>query len=416
MARRPPDPDEYYRILGLPSGASLAQVRQAYRDLAMVWHPDRFPPDSRLRQKAEAQMKLLNEAYGYLQNVAPRGQWARSNPPGGSSRQRTGGAPRGRRPPPPPPPPPNEGSAPPGHEASHGAPRHARARQTARTALPVVIIVLLAGSLALLTNVTQSNSSSSASAGGARQASVATSPAYANIAAFYQRSSAKESSGQPTQLTPNLVARIQERLAITPTPAPTSSFSQGAGLGAGVKPAATEEPYATPIPWATSTTDNGTQVSPQATSAQPGMTTTAPISPVPSTPAIPASPSQNADYFTLGSTKDEVLAVQGSPSSVVGADWSYGWNTVCFSNGLVSSYANVDGELKARLIPESDVSAAASRGYFTLGSTKDEVLAVQGSPSSVAGAVWSYGFNAVHFKNGRVSSCSNIDGTLRVRS
>jgi preprotein translocase subunit Sec63 len=40
-------------VLGLGLEASADEIHQAYRDLCMVWHPDRFPNESRVRQKAE---------------------------------------------------------------------------------------------------------------------------------------------------------------------------------------------------------------------------------------------------------------------------------------------------------------------------------------------------------------------------
>ncbi len=54
------------RILDLDVTASEADIRQAYRDLVMVWHPDRFDHNPRLRQKAEAKLKLFNQAYTHL--------------------------------------------------------------------------------------------------------------------------------------------------------------------------------------------------------------------------------------------------------------------------------------------------------------------------------------------------------------
>ncbi|RJR34822.1 MAG: tetratricopeptide repeat protein, partial [Deltaproteobacteria bacterium] len=38
-------------------------VKQAYRDLVYVWHPDRFVQNTRLQQKAEAMLKEINAAY-----------------------------------------------------------------------------------------------------------------------------------------------------------------------------------------------------------------------------------------------------------------------------------------------------------------------------------------------------------------
>ena len=55
-------------ILGLKPGASEEEVNQAYRDLANVWHPDRFGGNSRLQKKAEEKMKEINAAYEYIKS------------------------------------------------------------------------------------------------------------------------------------------------------------------------------------------------------------------------------------------------------------------------------------------------------------------------------------------------------------
>ncbi|HEX9729578.1 MAG TPA: J domain-containing protein [Gemmatimonadales bacterium] len=60
-----------YRVLGLPPGASPAEVKIAYRDLVQVWHPDRFAHDERLRRKAEENVRRINEAYEALRAYAP---------------------------------------------------------------------------------------------------------------------------------------------------------------------------------------------------------------------------------------------------------------------------------------------------------------------------------------------------------
>jgi len=53
-------------ILGLKPDASQEEVNQAYRDLAKVWHPDRFVGNPRLQKKAEEKLKEINAAYEYI--------------------------------------------------------------------------------------------------------------------------------------------------------------------------------------------------------------------------------------------------------------------------------------------------------------------------------------------------------------
>ncbi len=75
----------YYQVLGLTAGASLAEVNQAYRDLAFVWHPDRMPPDNqRLYQKALAKLQEINQARDYLRRhvtVSPPAPHCPTPPP-----------------------------------------------------------------------------------------------------------------------------------------------------------------------------------------------------------------------------------------------------------------------------------------------------------------------------------------------
>ncbi|SPD72711.1 hypothetical protein PITCH_A1500025 [uncultured Desulfobacterium sp.] len=60
------DIQQCFEILELDHSASLDELNQAYKDLAVVWHPDRFPNNPRLRAKAEEKFKIINEAYEKL--------------------------------------------------------------------------------------------------------------------------------------------------------------------------------------------------------------------------------------------------------------------------------------------------------------------------------------------------------------
>jgi curved DNA-binding protein CbpA len=61
--------EQYYRILELEPGASPEEVHQSYKDMVLVWHPDRFANHPRLQQKAHAKIKEINEARERLQAV-----------------------------------------------------------------------------------------------------------------------------------------------------------------------------------------------------------------------------------------------------------------------------------------------------------------------------------------------------------
>jgi hypothetical protein len=61
------DLSKAYLALGLKAGASLDEIKQTYRDLVKVWHPDRFGHDERLRLIAQDKLKEINGAYEFLQ-------------------------------------------------------------------------------------------------------------------------------------------------------------------------------------------------------------------------------------------------------------------------------------------------------------------------------------------------------------
>ena len=60
------DINRCYEILEIEPGSSLEEIKRAYRDLAFVWHPDRFAHNDRLQQKAHQRLTEINEAYQQL--------------------------------------------------------------------------------------------------------------------------------------------------------------------------------------------------------------------------------------------------------------------------------------------------------------------------------------------------------------
>lgn len=57
--------DECLAILDLPSAATRDDIVKSYRQLVLVWHPDRFN-SAELRQKAQGKLTAINEAYSLL--------------------------------------------------------------------------------------------------------------------------------------------------------------------------------------------------------------------------------------------------------------------------------------------------------------------------------------------------------------
>lgn len=62
---------DYYEILGISSSATQEEIKKAYRDLAVKYHPDKNPND----KKAEEKFKEISRAHDTLSDPAKRRQY-----------------------------------------------------------------------------------------------------------------------------------------------------------------------------------------------------------------------------------------------------------------------------------------------------------------------------------------------------
>ncbi len=63
--------DDYYKILGVDKTASAADIKKAYRKLALKYHPDKTKGDKSLEEK----FKKISEAYAVLSNAEKKQQY-----------------------------------------------------------------------------------------------------------------------------------------------------------------------------------------------------------------------------------------------------------------------------------------------------------------------------------------------------
>jgi curved DNA-binding protein CbpA len=87
---------DLYAVLGVPSNASHEDIKQAFRELAMKFHPDRNPDDP----VAEKKYTEISTAYAVLGDETQRAAYDRLRPPKETPRPRGAGGgliPRGTR-------------------------------------------------------------------------------------------------------------------------------------------------------------------------------------------------------------------------------------------------------------------------------------------------------------------------------
>jgi hypothetical protein len=309
--------------------------KQAYRELARVWHPDRFPNDVRLQQKAQERLKQINLAY---EQICGRG----THEPRRPTTSTTGPTPQQAHQTTPPP----QWTPPkPSPQAARSAPPKAQSKSwfwgpagPPKVNWGKVVLFFITAALISLFVIARM-------------------------------------STEPTRAT--------TRAAMTTPARQPNVFDQF---------------------------DSPRIVSPRPSLALEPITPTVVPTPLEIRRAEPVNEMRQSPYFTIGSTKDDVLRIQGSPDRFTDGEFWYGTSEVHFEGNRVTSWSNRYPRLKVQLLPRHPVAASQ---FYTIGSTKDQVLAVQGPPDRFTDGEFWYGTSEVSFEGNRVTSWSNRYPTLK---
>lgn len=143
---------------------------------------------------------------------------------------------------------------------------------------------------------------------------------------------------------------------------------------------------------------------------EPVISTNAEESSPPSSSSASSPKQDSIETITLGTSEEDVKRIQGVPTSIIGHIWGYELSNITFTDGKVSGWSQIDTELKVT-IPKT----AENVTTFGKGDSKQDVINVMGTPTSIIGHIWGYGLSSVTFDGDQVSGWSEIDVSLNVK-
>jgi hypothetical protein len=389
-----------YSLLGVSSSASRREVKAAYRRLAKEWHPDRFHQRSLTdREAAEEKFKALTSAYrriagGWLEEETTRGK---SSPK--CSPQHGAGETAGR-------------SAGAGHHSAGPAPVFSWLGT--RPGLLSLGLLLAVAAFLFFIRLDSSSVRQDKMSPAAPDLPVGSSSLSAPLPdSDLENPPGIQSAPEPS---PPSEAPQQSRRPETPETAPGAGTSPGAPHSELISMGSTQEDVlriqgppqvVRGQTWVYGVSELGFKEGRVVRYNNFDGSLRVRVLPSRGMPSPPPS------FYTIGSSADDVLAVQGTPTRMDGNRWTYGFSEIRFKDGKVEEYDNFFGDLKVQLSSRQTASAGQAMGFFTVGSTADEVLAVQGTPTSIRGNLWYYQMSSVLFRKGKVHYVFNSSGNLR---
>lgn len=321
------------QVLELTPTATPTDVRAAYHMLVKVWHPDRFQSDAGLKQAANEKLKAINSAYLYLTSRSARAE---------RDRQRQ--------------------AAPPSSSAAPSAPRAAApARHSVlgvRSLLATFATVgMLQRAALLLLGLT---------AGGVAlklmDTVLCSDPDTAHVYVAF-RAAVLSQLDAPRHRFMSVLSDLFHRGGSQPSVA-----------------AATSDTATAPAPPPTGAAAHSSKRHVALTHLQ--------------------------SVITVGLTRDEVVAIAGPPTSTSDDKLVYGDSEIDLKEGVVIGWKlGPASPIHVKLWPTSEVDRTLR--VFSVDSTKDDVLVVQGTPTLLAADKFGYGNSEIYFRNNRVVSWKN---------
>jgi curved DNA-binding protein CbpA len=350
------------QTLELPLSANKGEIKAAYHLLVKVWHPDRFQTDEKLKDAAEEKFKAITAAYRTLTS-GPQKR-ARGRQSHASSETATPATP------------PVEAPA---------ASTQSQATATVGTKGPGLrsyAATFAALGMAQRLLVLGCGIGVSGLFAKYIDYQLAADPTTARVYADMKISMAKEVEEPKRRFFDGLEQSLHSL-----NPFKTAAASATVPAAASVSNLPVSQPAVTPR----------IAVNRSIKKAQPAL--------------IPLTP-----YITVGLTKDEVLAAAGSPTADTGDKLVYNGSELYLKNGKVAGW-KIDpstAPLHVKLWPDAPVDTELR--FFVVGSTKNDVLEVQGTPTLLASDKFGYGASEVYFKNNRVVSWKNDPASVPLRA
>jgi hypothetical protein len=339
------------QVLGLDGAPSDDEIRSTYRLLAQVWHPDRFQTKQKLRQAAEEKLKEINRAYQFLTSVAGRSARCNGRRPENAPRQagHASWVPSS-----------DTEAREPERRSEPVIPPRARSRLTVHSGLLLRYCVILVGVAVAGVLVLQWLDSY-----------LSSNP---DTAKFYGEAKARVSADVAATLGEswNRVRQKYRQIPSGPAPSTANSFEKRSeaetapgGARHGVRP------------------------------TQPAVVKIRP-------------------YITADLTQQEVEEIQGQPTQATANKLVYQKSEIYFrANHLSGWKIDPSTPLRVKLWPDSAVDPDLRT--FTVGSSKNEVLVVQGTPTVFSDDKFGYGHSEVYFDKNRVVGWRNDPTTVPLR-